>query len=91
MKDQVTRFEKFIHENDAKRQRAELKAKQEAKQRLQSEERIKELQVMYEESEHSKSSLESQLAKLQRYGTYLDQVVEISEGEYDEIPDVLNR
>jgi hypothetical protein len=29
MREQVLRFERFIHENDAKRQRAELKARQE--------------------------------------------------------------
>ena len=31
MREQVVKFEKFIQENDAKRQRAELKAKQERK------------------------------------------------------------
>lgn len=43
MREQVLRFERFIHENDAKRQRAELKAKQERKM---YEEKLKEIQLL---------------------------------------------
>lgn len=43
MRENVLKFEKFIQENDAKRQRAELKAKQERKQ---YEEKCKELNTL---------------------------------------------
>ena len=40
MKEQVTKFEKFIQENDSKRQRAEMKARQEEKQKHQKDEEL---------------------------------------------------
>ena len=42
MREQVLRFEKFIQENDAKRQRAENKIKQERKQ---YEDKVKEIKI----------------------------------------------
>ena len=44
MKDSVMRFEKFIQENDAKRQRAEMKAKAEHKLLQQKEHELLTLQ-----------------------------------------------
>ena len=63
MREQVLKFEKFIQENDAKRQRAEAKAKQERKL---YEEKCKEMQILMDkivELERSQKELENQLGK----------------------------
>lgn len=91
MKEQVLRFEKFVQENDAKRSRAEQKAKVEAKARVQHEERIRLLTDTLSEMQIEREKLEMDLDHLKRYQIYLDGAVEASEGEYDEIPDILNR
>lgn len=63
MREQVLKFEKFIQENDAKRQRAEAKAKQERKL---YEEKCKEMQLLMDkivELERSQKELENQLGE----------------------------
>lgn len=91
MKEQVARFEKFVQENDAKRSRAEQKAKLEAKLRVQQEEKLSALRNKLEKMQGEREGLEENLRKLQAYQSYLDSAVEATEGEYEEIPDILNR
>jgi hypothetical protein len=91
MKEQVTRFEKFIQENDAKRQRAVMKAKAEDKQAEQNNAKIKQLRVQLLNDEGQKETKERELDSLRKYKDYLDGTVEASEEEYEEISDVLNR
>ena len=91
MKEQVAKFEKFIQENDAKRQRAEMKAKNERKALEQNEAKIKQLQEDLRKDNMSKEKSESELEKLKRYHEYLDSAVEYSGEEYEEIGDILNR
>ena len=91
MKEQVNRFEKFIQENDAKRNRAEMKAKLERKNREQNEEKIRQLQNTLSDMQEQRKKLDEDLERLRRYQQYLERVVDASEGEYDEISDVLNR
>jgi hypothetical protein len=91
MKEQVARFEKFVQENDGKRARAEQKTKLEAKLRLQQEEKLGELQERLREMQRERESLEHDLDALRPYQRYLEAAVDASEGEYEEIPDILNR
>jgi len=91
MKEQVSRFEKFVQENDAKRIRAENKMKLEIKARIQHEEKIKSLHQEYDLMQKVQKRIDLDLDHLERYQRYLDKVTFNSEGEYDEISDILNR
>lgn len=91
MREQVMRFERFIHENDAKRQRAELKAKQERKI---YEEKLKEILALQEKIatlEIEQKSLSQELVTKSCYKAYLERIVEEGEHGYEEIAEILNR
>ena len=91
MREQVLKFEKFIQENDAKRQRAELKAKQEKKI---FEEKCKELGQLadnLEELQSQQKELESDLVTKSCYKYYLEHVIEEADHGYEEMSDILNR
>ncbi|KAF0719267.1 Aste57867_1153 [Aphanomyces stellatus] len=91
MREQVSKFEKFIKENDSKRTRAELKAKAEHRSAEQNDVRKKQLVAQLEKDVASRDSLEKRRAQLLKYRTYLESAVEASEQEYEEIADILNR
>ncbi|EQC38787.1 hypothetical protein SDRG_03746 [Saprolegnia diclina VS20] len=91
MRDQVSKFEKFIKENDSKRTRAELKAKTEHRSSEQNDVRKKQLFAQYEKDVSQREALEKKRDQLLKYRTYLDSAVEASEQEYEEIADILNR
>lgn len=91
MREQVCKFEKFIQENDAKRQRAELKCKQERKL---YEEKCKELSSLadnLEELMRKQKELEADLVLKSCYKVYLERVVEEADHGYEEMSDILNR
>jgi len=91
MMDQVSRFEKFIKENDAKKSRAENKASSEAKLRAQHEKQIKVLKEEFLDLKKDLSKLGGRVKCHTRYQDYLEDVVELADGEFHGIPDVLNR
>ena len=91
MMEQVSRFEKFIKENDAKKKRAETKAASEAKMRENYQNQIVELKKEYGELQDQLEKLGARVKRHARYQDFLEDVVEHSEGEYENIPDVLNR
>jgi len=91
MKDQVTKFQKFLRENDAKRARAESKAKTEVKLRVQHEKSLRLLLQQLRQMNLEREALKRELDHLEKYHVFLDSVVEVSEGEYEEIVDLLNR
>ena len=91
MKAEVTRFEKFIHENDSKRARAEQRTKAERQERTQKERRIGELERELAEVKAANDALVGDSEKLRTYQHFLEQVVEMSPGEFDERDDVMNR
>lgn len=91
MREQVLKFEKFIQENDAKRQRAEAKAKQEKKLFEQKCQEMKFLEDKINELVLSQKELELQLLKKGCYREYLEQFLEAGDGSYEEVSDVLNR
>ena len=61
MREQVLKFEKFIQENDAKRQRAEAKAKLERKTYEQKCHELSTLMAKMEEMERDQKELEREL------------------------------
>eukprot|EP01031_Cornospumella_fuschlensis_P031281 gene31281-37807_t len=76
MREQVLKFERFIHENDAKRQRAELKAKQERKIYEEKLREIQQLQERIAQLEVEQKSLSEELVKKSCYKAYLERIVE---------------
>lgn len=91
MREQVLKFEKFIQENDAKRQRAEAKAKQEKRLFEQKCQEMSSLGDKINELVLSQKELEQQLLKKGCYREYLEQFLEAGDGSYEEVSDVLNR
>ncbi|KAE9208218.1 hypothetical protein PF004_g16825 [Phytophthora fragariae] len=91
MKEQVTRFEKFIKENDSKRTRAELKCKSEHRLGEINEARKRQLVMQLEKDGREREALERKRDQLLKYRLYLEAAVEASDGEYEEIGDILNR
>ena len=91
MREQVLKFEKFIQENDAKRQRAEAKAKQERKLYEQKCQELNSLGDKINELIQSQKELEQQLLKKGCYREYLEHFLEAGDGSYEEVADVLNR
>ena len=92
MKEQVTKFEKFIQENDSKRQRADMKAKGEHRVLDQKELEQRKQTLELEALELERTRQIEQLEKLRKYKEYLERTVESAEDETaEEIWDLLNR
>lgn len=91
MREQVLKFEKFIQENDAKRLRAENKAKAERKQFMEKLDEIAALSENIKSLDAEKKEYTEKLNKRAVYREYLEGVVEVSDMAYEEIQDVLNR
>mmetsp|Transcript_16541 Transcript_16541/g.24879 ORF Transcript_16541/g.24879 Transcript_16541/m.24879 type:complete len:387 (+) Transcript_16541:124-1284(+) len=91
MREQVLKFEKFIQENDAKRQRAEAKAKQERKTYEQKCQEMNTLLSKIEDMENAQKDLEKQLQKKACYRIYLEQFLDAGDVSYEEVSDILSR
>lgn len=91
MKEQVARFEKFIKENDSKRTRAELKSKSEHRTGEINEARKKQLVTILQKYGQEREALKRKCDRMLKYQQYLEGVIETSEGEFEEIGDILNR
>ncbi|XP_005105680.2 cilia- and flagella-associated protein 73 [Aplysia californica] len=82
MKDRVSKFEKFIQENEAKRRRAIQKYQQEVKLR---EQKALEFSSLYDQLHHYKNRhrlLEMKLAAYKIYEEYLQSVIEAMPEDY---------
>ncbi|GMI51332.1 hypothetical protein ScalyP_jg7472 [Parmales sp. scaly parma] len=90
MKEQVVKFEKFIQENDSKRQRAEMRAKDEQRKVEQKKSELNQLRKELEEQTIERGKLESRLNKLSKYKIYLDGTVDATD-DFEQIDDILNR
>jgi len=88
---QEKKFNRFIQENDHKKQVAINKQKTE---RAQKEDKMRELQNYLKEQEElrkSKERLKEAHANLFKYQKYLEATVEVSAEQYEEVEDILNR
>lgn len=90
MREQVLKFEKFIQENDAKRLRAENKARQERKMYEDKCKEMNSIMMEIDNLEQQQRELLKELARRSCHREYLELIVEES-GEYEEVTDVLNR
>lgn len=84
------RFNKFVRENEEKRERAETKIKDDVEKREKKEQDIKELQEKYDEMMKVKRNIEEQIKKHKMYEEYLYSVVEEST-EFKDVDDILSR
>mmetsp|Transcript_25341 Transcript_25341/g.55050 ORF Transcript_25341/g.55050 Transcript_25341/m.55050 type:complete len:310 (+) Transcript_25341:61-990(+) len=90
LQESLIRFSKFLQENDSKRARAEKKAADEIKARLQKEKEIEQLSEVLEELRNEKERIHEVLEKNMRYQQYLESVLEVAD-EYQEVSDLLLR
>lgn len=84
------RFNKFVRENEEKRERAESKIKDDVEKREKKEQDIKELQEKYDAMMKVKIHMEEQIKKHKMYEDYLYNVVEEST-EFKDVDDILSR
>ncbi|KAJ3415382.1 hypothetical protein HDV05_005119 [Chytridiales sp. JEL 0842] len=85
IRDRVTKFEKFLKENDAKRQRANLKALTEKKLREQKEQELQTLQHTLAEEQVKSDHILKLIKKYQVFEAYLQSVVDILPPDYLDI------
>lgn len=91
LQESLVRFSKFLQENDAKRTAAERKAAEEIKLRLQKEMEIRELTRMQENLRNDLDDAKDEVGRNLRYERYLTTVLDVPDGSYGEIQDLLNR
>ncbi|CAM9522761.1 unnamed protein product [Scytosiphon promiscuus] len=91
MREQVVKFEKFIQENDAKRIRAEAKAKQERRILDQQAAELRKLEKELSLAMAEEAKLQGRRQRLKRYEDYLKGSSSAADPERDEISDLLNR
>ncbi|KAJ3085909.1 Cilia- and flagella-associated protein 73 [Quaeritorhiza haematococci] len=82
IRDRVIKFEKFLKENDAKRQRANLKAATERKLREQKEQELANLARQLQEEQLKTERIMRMIKKYQVYERYLQSVVDILPPDY---------
>lgn len=90
LQESLIRFSKFLQENDSKRARAEKKASDEIKSRLQKEREIEKLTEELEALKDEKETVHEVLERSMRYQQYLETVLEVAD-EYSEVSDLLLR
>ncbi len=91
MREEVLKLEKFIHENDAKRQRAEAKFKTERKMQEEKDKEIAMLQEKIQALEKEQKFLSVDLMQKSCFKTFLEGIIEDGDHGYEEITEILNR
>ena len=91
MRSQVSRFEKFVQENDAKRSRAEAKAKGEKRMFLQKVQEQKKGEEELSRLKVEKDKQALRLKKLSSYREFLERTVDAAGEDTEEVWDLLNR
>merc|ERR1711988_850715 len=91
LQESLIKFNKFLQENESKRNRAIKRASDERKQREQKEAEIKRLHEQLEQKMEDEKALKKQVAQNMKYQVYLADVVDFVTEDYHEIQDLLNR
>lgn len=91
LQESLIKFNKFLQENESKRNRAVKRAADEAKQREIKEAEIKKLREQHRLKLEEEEALQKQLRLNEKYQKFLADVVEHGSDEYHEIQDLLNR
>eukprot|EP00941_MAST-03F_sp_MAST-3F-sp1_P003071 g3071.t1 len=90
LQESLIKFNKFLQENEAKRNRADKRYEEEKKHRMQKEEEIDKLKEELERDELEKQALQVTLKRSLRFQGCLENAVEASE-EFSEVSEILNR
>jgi chromosome segregation ATPase len=91
LQESLIKFNKFLQENESKRNRALKRAADERKQREQKEIEIKRFEQQLAEKMNEEQALKNEVEKNLKYQVYLDKVVQHLSKDFPEIQDVLNR
>ena len=91
LQESLIKFNKFLQENESKRNRADKRASEESKVRRQKEEEIVKLQAGLNTMRKEYTVLEEQLDKNRKYQTFLERMQMSYSEEYPEIMDLLKR
>lgn len=91
LQDSLIKFNKFLQENESKRNRALKRATEERKQRELKEQEIERLEAQLRSKLKEETILKEELEKNLKYQDYLDNVVQTMSKFFPEIPDILNR
>ena len=90
LQESLIKFNKFLQENDSKRNRAEKKQLDEKKQKQLKEGEIVRLHGEVQKQLEKRAQMVEEVKKMSQYQAYLDSVLEVEE-EYPEIADLLAR
>ena len=90
LQESLIRFSKFLQENDSKRARAEKKAIDEIKMRMQKEKDIEELHAALKQLQDEKGVASDIVEKNLQYQKFLETVLDLSD-DYQEVSDDLMR
>lgn len=91
LQESLIKFNKFLQENEAKRNRALKRTTDERKQRDQKEVEIKRLELQLKEKISEESVQKAKVAKYLQFQEYLENVVITMTKDFPEISDILNR
>jgi len=91
LQESLIKFNKFLQENESKRNRAIKRANDEKKQREAKEQEILRLKAQLEDNKNMSRELSNNVQKMMKYTRYLETVQEDVPEDYPEIADLLNR
>ena len=91
LQESLIKFNKFLQENESKRNRALKRAADERKQREQKEIEIKRFEQQLAEKMTEEQTLKAEVERNLKYQVYLEKVVSHLSKDFPEIQDVLNR
>lgn len=91
LQESLIKFNKFLQENESKRNRALKRAAEEKKQREQKEKEIEKLEQQLKAKLKEEAELKEQVEKNLKYQDYLEGVVQNMSKFFPEISDILNR
>lgn len=91
LQESLIKFNKFLQENESKRNRAMKRSSEEKKQRELKEKEIERLKTQYATVKKDESQLKERVEKLLKYQDYLENVVLAMSKFFLEIQDISNR
>ncbi|GAB9474039.1 hypothetical protein Gpo141_00011181 [Globisporangium polare] len=91
LQESLIKFNKFLQENESKRNRAVKRANDEIKQRLTKEQEVAKLKEHLEQLMAESEKLGNEVKKNMKYTRYLEVVQETVPEDYPEVADLVNR
>ncbi|KAL3663474.1 hypothetical protein V7S43_011362 [Phytophthora oleae] len=91
LQESLIKFNKFLQENESKRNRAVKRASDEVKQRMSKEQEVTRLQAQLTALQRESDALGAQVRHHLKYTRYLELVQEAVPEDYPEVSDLVNR